>query len=236
MYGYGYRYNSGLVIGAGGGAPFLNTYSLDFDGVDDRLGIGTALSLGTDSTISFWIKRDRVNFDEILLGENTYAYKYTSYITNGNHLKFQIGTIEKAFNGFSISAILNDTTNWINICFVRSGDSVELFLNGVSMETRIGYGTLIDTRFDTIGATPLSAAPFLGNIDEVCAFNRVATPTEIVTLSTAPTVDLTSLNPIAWYRMGDGDTYPTITDNGSGGNNGTMTNMDAGDIVTDVPL
>ena len=67
-------------------------------------------------------------------------------------------------------------------------------------------------------------------------FNRAVTPTEIVTLSTAPTVNLTDLNPIAWYRMGDGDTYPTITDNGSGGNDGTMTNMDAGDIVSDVPL
>ena len=40
MYGYGYRYNSGLVVGAGGGAPFLNTYSLDFDGVDDYVDCG----------------------------------------------------------------------------------------------------------------------------------------------------------------------------------------------------
>ena len=31
--------------------------------------------------------------------------------------------------------------------------------------------------------------------------------------------------------MGDGDTYPTLTDNGSGGINGTMTNMAAEDIV-----
>ena len=47
--------------------------------------------------------------------------------------------------------------------------------------------------------------------------------------------DLTSLNPVSWWRMGDADTFPTITDNGSGGNNGTMTNMDAGDIVSDTP-
>jgi hypothetical protein len=36
--------------------------------------------------------------------------------------------------------------------------------------------------------------------------------------------------------MGDGDTYPTITDVGTtGGNNGTMTNQEVGDIVSDVP-
>ena len=34
----------------------------------------------------------------------------------------------------------------------------------------------------------------------------------------------------------DGSTYPTINDLGeTGGNNGTMTNMESGDIVTDTP-
>ena len=37
-----------------------------------------------------------------------------------------------------------------------------------------------------------------------------------------------------WWRMGDEDTYPTITDN-AGSINGTMTNMTSGDIVEDVP-
>ena len=36
-----------------------------------------------------------------------------------------------------------------------------------------------------------------------------------------------------WWRMGDGDTYPTITDN-EGSINGTMTNMTSGDIVSSV--
>ena len=36
MYGYGYKINSSLVVGSGGGgAPFANTYSLEFDGVDN---------------------------------------------------------------------------------------------------------------------------------------------------------------------------------------------------------
>ena len=37
-----------------------------------------------------------------------------------------------------------------------------------------------------------------------------------------------------YYRMGDGDTYPTITDN-EGSLDGTMTNMTSGDIQTEVP-
>ena len=39
----------------------------------------------------------------------------------------------------------------------------------------------------------------------------------------------------AYWRMGDGDTFPTILDNSSNSNNATMTNMDAGDIEEDTP-
>jgi len=62
MYGYGYRYNSGLVIGAGGGAPFANTKSLSFDGVDDYVKIGTQ-SLGITAAISLsaWVKIPTTN-------------------------------------------------------------------------------------------------------------------------------------------------------------------------------
>jgi len=36
-----------------------------------------------------------------------------------------------------------------------------------------------------------------------------------------------------WWRMGEGDTYPTITDNSTNSNDGTMTNMASDDIVGD---
>ena len=38
--------------------------------------------------------------------------------------------------------------------------------------------------------------------------------------------DLAYLNPVGWWRMGDDDggAGTTITDQGSGGNNGTLTN------------
>jgi len=42
--------------------------------------------------------------------------------------------------------------------------------------------------------------------------------------------------PEHWWRMGDGDTFPTISDNGTvGGVDFTMVNMTAGDIVSIVP-
>ena len=239
MYGYGYKYVNGLVVGSGGAPPvppFANTKSLSFDGVDDNLYIPTSLNLGTNSTISMWIKRGRTSAIEVMLGATSYtSFYYLFEIGPANQLYFRINTAYLTFQSAAISSIMSDTVNWINICFVRSGNSVELFLNGNSMQVLTGVGSVIDTRFDRIGSWYNYTYAFLGNIDEVSAYNRAVTPAEIVTLSTAPTVDLTSLSPLAWYRNGDGDTYPTITDNGSGGNSGTMTNMDAGDIENVVP-
>ena len=56
MYGYGYRYNSGLVVSAGGGAPFANDYSLAFDGMDDRVQLTSDFVASGEFTISFWMK------------------------------------------------------------------------------------------------------------------------------------------------------------------------------------
>tara|TARA_Y100000310_G_scaffold55056_1_gene50486 strand:- start:1464 stop:2270 length:807 start_codon:yes stop_codon:yes gene_type:complete len=86
--------------------------------------------------------------------------------------------------------------------------------------------------------------PLAGNIDEVGYWaEHILTEEEATALynSGAP-IDLqtdsgnyaSSDNLTSYWRFGDGDTYPTITDN-EGSNHGTMTNMSSGDIVEDVP-
>ena len=67
---------------------------------------------------------------------------------------------------------------------------------------------------------------------EVTAIYNSGVPIDL----TSNSGDYTSASDLDFYlKMGDGDTYPTITDNSSNSNNGTMTNMTSDDIVTDVP-
>ena len=47
-------------------------------------------------------------------------------------------------------------------------------------------------------------------------------------------LNLLTSNPDHWWRMGDGDTFPTLTDV-NGGLDATMVNMTVADIVSDVP-
>ena len=237
MYGYGYRYNSGLVIGAGGGVPFANTKSLSFDGVDDRVDVSSISSLNNASALSFsgWVKKTSGN----VAGFECYTTaqdRIILYWWSDNKVYF---SVRNGSNSAAASSLLT-TYNWNHICGTFDGgtNTIKLYINGVLASTQTGQPSSTSATIGNNFHIGLSNGSTYsnGNIDEVCLLDRVATPTEIVTLSTAPTVDLIDLNPLAWYRNGDGDTYPTITDNGSGGNDGTMTNMDAGDIVSDVPL
>ena len=56
---------SGILINpysvAPASAPFTNTYSLDFDAVDERLDLGNKIDLGTTSSEGIWIKRDNAS-------------------------------------------------------------------------------------------------------------------------------------------------------------------------------
>jgi hypothetical protein len=75
-----------------------------------------------------------------------------------------------------------------------------------------------------------------GNIDEVAIWDSALSASDITSIynSGVPN-DISSLSPVAYYRMGDNDggTGTTITDQGSGGNDGTLTNGPT--FLTDVP-
>ena len=205
MYGYGYRYNSGLVIGAGGGAPFANTKSLSFDGMDDYLTSANPLTSGSAYTISIFAKLNNIptlsNLFNINDGVNTIALCY--WWNSGNGIIFKSGD----GLGYSLT-VAHDRALWHSYIFTFDGISTtKIYVDGVSRET-----TDISLSHVPVNAFEISRGLSGGyqsnmNADEVSVFNRVVTPTELATLSTAPTVDLTDLNPLVWYRNGDNGSW-----------------------------
>lgn len=74
-------------------------------------------------------------------------------------------------------------------------------------------------------------------VDGISLFTSALTSSEVTTVYNSGTPsDLSSFSPapVIWYRMGDGDTFPTISDN-IGSLDLTMVNMTAGNFVNDVP-
>jgi hypothetical protein len=88
---------------------------------------------------------------------------------------------------------------------------------------------------------------FGGNIDEGSVWNKALTSAELVAVYNGGVpIDLltdagdyvSSSNLQGWWRNGDTagtSVFPTIEDFSANSNDGTMINMDSGDIVTDVP-
>ena len=226
MYGYGYRYNSGLVVGAGGGAPFVNTYSLSFDGVDDFVSLNSSIDLGINSTISLWVNFDAA-YNGILLGEDSYSSDYFLYPYSTGFF-VRIASVFKLYT--NVHTYLT-AGSWHHLAVVRSGDSVEIYVDGISRETQTGFGAAISTKFDTIAAKADGTLPLEGKIDELAVWDNNTVSISDIYNSGTPT-DLADLSPVAWYRFEEG-MGTTAIDSGSGGNNGTLINGVA--YSTEVP-
>ena len=251
MYGYGYRYNSGLVLGAGGGAPFLNTYSLDFDGVDDYVytGLNLAYTNYPNISLSCWVKMDNASLTNYTvynpIGVHVAAFVNSSPISlyRGTVLLGTKVHIQGAASSYGTTNISDGAWHHIlQTCqYDSAGTICNIYVDGnptpeIANALLRNYSPLTGNLI--LGAATSAFRRFIGNVDEVSVFDSILSTSDIADIYNLGTPnDLTSLNPIAWYRNGDNDTYPTIADVGSlASNPGTMNNMTAGSIVTDVPL
>ena len=220
MYGYGYRYNSGLVVGAGGGAPFLNTYSLSFDGVDDYVDCGNISQLNgvTEASWSIWAaKGGTADYYLMSCYSSTsslrqylfhqYSDKLYIYLVNSGGTLRLMNRIDYTFNideWYHIGIVYNESE-------VSNADKVKVYINGILQINQTTGFALTSLRSTTaitsIGrAVDFTTKEYNGKIDEVAIFDSALTPTEITSIASAPT-DLTDLSPIAWYRMGDNGAY-----------------------------
>ena len=229
--------------------PFSNTKSVDFDGVDDYVNLGnpTALQFTSSFSISLWFKSTDTS-DYILISKDKtsgHATLERSWALWGNRYG---GTNVLNFNvrSGSTSHYLPGTVdhndgNWHHVVATfEASTALKLYVDGSLEATKTS-----PTPPSTINNVPTNAnigrstsGLYYANakIDEVGLFNGVLSASDVTAIyNSSNPLSLSSYSPVAWYRMGDGDTFPTLTDNGSGGNNGTMTNMVSGDIVTDTP-
>jgi hypothetical protein len=242
---------------------FTNTYSTLFDGSNDYVLIGTPADMdgapnSREITLSGWFKytKDPAVDQQQLITKTRdttdMQYNWVKQTGAGNKTFF-------AFVGATFTTAVGtlEISTWYHLALVvidvTGTKTTRLYVNGaqVGPDTNAGAttaacGWVIGSGFGASGgscsATP-SGRNFGGSIDEVSAWNVGLTTAEVQAIynggepgdlsqhSRASTI-------LRWYRMGDGDTYPTLTDHGTaGGVNATMTNMTSGAVnfTTDVP-
>jgi len=187
------------------GIPFENTYSLEFDGVNEYLTTPAKVNLGVNSTISYWFKGG-TNANNTLLGEDDNQYDYVVQLATGTgQVAFRVGTKYSTWVGVTE---LSDNA-WHHYAFVRNSTSADLYVDGsLKTKTVVGVYDGTDTTFHVLGAQGNFALPIDGFIDEFSGWNSALSAANVTALynSGSPTdlKDTLVSNPIVWWRNGDG--------------------------------
>jgi len=217
-----------------------DTYSLQFDGVDDFVETEADDTLAT-KTYSFWANSSDTSTRGPIFhhGARTQGCLFFNYVAGRPFL----------FLGASQLRYWADTTaqddgawhHWALYLDHTSTSDCELYVDGV-LQTVLG--TVESGPFDAYssgiaigGSVAVTAMEYFdGSIDEFAIFDGELSPAQIVAIYNGGTPEsVASYNPDAWWRMGDGDTFPTLQDSSTNNYTGTMQNMDAADIVADTP-
>ena len=211
-------------------AGFANTYSVNFDGVNDYAQASNTTSIsGTyNNSVMAWVKFTGYEAIQAIIyqWENpnyTYLIRY-----NSGSSKFQ--WYIRGNNNVTYSAQWTQSityNQWYHICGVKDGTTLRLYVDGIERATgTVNYQTKVNTSSaakDTISKYS-NTYYTQAHIDEIALFpNTILTASQISTIynSGNGAIDLSTYNPTVWWRMGDnnGGTGTTISNEGTGSSN-----------------
>lgn len=190
------------VAGKGG----LTAYS--FDGTDDYVNVGHSTVLQPKLggfTASAWVKTDPMvdyinsnKFPRLFVKTPSAQFNDTNgwqiaMSAGHSHVAIGDGTTD---NAGQASGKRIDDGKWHHCLFTWDGDTIELFVDGVSQDVTPWSGTIATTNTASIGASNTPNHHFRGSIGPCRVYNRVLRPSEIRTL----------------YEWGNGDYAQPPTD------------------------
>tara|TARA_R100001460_G_scaffold43510_1_gene79843 strand:- start:721 stop:1476 length:756 start_codon:yes stop_codon:yes gene_type:complete len=232
---------------------FANNYSIELDGIADYVNIGnTSLGITTAISVSAWVKIPTTNTGggganiQMILNEDSTSGTARNWALNWrgtgtNKWQFWLYNANGSFNIVQSSGLTPNDGNWHHLLATYDGTTntggLKLFVDGASPFTATALSTGIRSTSSaeaTIGATSGNTGfRFEGTVDELAVWDTDQSANASAIYNSGAPNDLTSLSPFSWWRCGDGDSSPTITDHGSGGNDGTMVSFNT--FSTDVP-
>lgn len=222
------------------------------DGTDEYVNVGDVTELqfdfGDTFSISAWFKTTASPSSQVVVSKAQDSGDFEGYVmfvlASGAVLVRLEGTAgtDNKIEGASTTTGYNDG-RWHHYVITYDGSST---LAGLTVYVDDVAQTLTST-FDAASGSLLTTVPFQigarntgtffnGTIDDVAVYDIELSAGQVTTIYNGGnpndlTVNGPTGNLVGYWRMGDGDTYPTLTDNSASGNDGTMTNTESTDIV-----
>ena len=228
--------------------------------LDSTLGrAGNGSGSGDAWTISLFIKPTNSNNGRVVFyygsNDTTNGGHFELRITNVNKLRLSYGSNNNHIRLQTTSALTVDA--WQHVVITYDGGTTgassgslsnyygrfEIFVDSVSRTTsdshsNYGYTGSISGQNLRLGKLVSGNTLNGEKIDELAIWDSDETTNVSSIYNSGTPFDLSELTnpPLHWWRMGDGDTYPTLQDSGSAANcDFVMYNMTAANIVSDIP-
>ena len=162
---------------------FVNKYSIDFDGTDDRIITDGADTVAQNSTYSFWCKSSET-------GENKGVFGHGTYYRGAFHFNYSSDK-PRLYYGGGFYVEWDDTSaqddgewhHWVVYVDINTLSNSKLYCDGVLQTGKIVTtgGVLADyTQSLTIGSDAQTGSnSFVGKIDEFAVYDRELTQAEI---------------------------------------------------------
>lgn len=234
---------------------FVSNLSADFDGVDEHLVAANSPSLQITGamTVAAWVKKDTSwTSGQTILGkwlpntQNSWRWR----VEASGFLRFYIAT-SLTDTGGTFGRINQPSAGpWHHIVMVynpagaNNAERLRIYVDGVA-QTVVFSGTIPAAL--TGGTAALTGAAHAtpgeyfgaGNLDQIAIYNDALTDDEVAAVyNLGDVADLARLSSagrlVSWWPIGESDTHPTIRDR-IGTNHFAMVNMEAGDLIADVP-
>jgi hypothetical protein len=199
-------------------APFSNSYSISFDGTDDYFGSEPITRLNSAAwtttipiTVSAWFKITTFEQYDGIFGHcrpNVNGTFNASFIGNysGLHMGASNGLqLWLSGNAYTLSGTYS-TDIWYHGAYTWDGTTVIFYLNGSSIgsnsDNHNGFYTNFGLWAGGVGRYNRFTAC---KVDELALWDSALSSSDITTLYNGGlAMDVSTLSPLAWYRMGDG--------------------------------
>lgn len=234
------------IVNSQNGTP--NNFSLAFNGVDQYVNFGDVFKFQTNTpfSVAMWVKPDSLSVEQYLYSKLEVASPNRGYTLHHDNTG-QFRVFMRSSDHYRLITYGVSLTNsvWQHIVFTYDGLQVtngtkiykDTATNSPSSTNAAVTGIFDYSQNFTVGSRN-TIGMFHGNIDELTVWDKALDQTEVDELYNLaqfkdPTTHSASASLLSWYRMGDNDIFPTISDN-EGSNDGTMINMTTGNFDEDV--
>ena len=222
--------------------PTVNyTSALEFNSTNTFVNVGALSNFITNNvTVSLWANFDTLpsGYDgNLLISAQGTSWDQGLGFVNTNssgNIRFFIENWDNSpsgTGGFVDNTTTIITNQWYHFCGTWDGSTVKYYING-NLQGSASYTGSITTSHNLLIGTAYNPANGIdGKISNTAIYNSALSSSQVSTLyNSGQPESAISFSPVGWWKLDTGGS--TITDYGSGGNNGA--NNGAAQVTSDV--